>query len=348
LSGPPPPGTQQRRTGRRRALAAVGAALGTAAATRLGIPAPALAAAPQTVATSPSPVAATGPTALEHVRPDGGFSFVLLGDTPYSRLEELRLQEVVTQLDADRLAFVLHVGDFKGGREPCSDELLGQRRAIFDASAHPLVLTPGDNDWTDCHRLGAGEFDPLDRLAYLRRHFFAGPTSLGRRSMPLERQQGYPENTRWRIGSVTFVALHVIGSNDGLGEHPGSDVEWRARTEANRRWLEATLDDAAPRADALVIAIHANPGFGTRLRSGHQPFRRMLLAAARRFDGRILFLHGDTHRFRTDRPLYDDAGRHVPNVTRVESFGSPFGSSWVRISYEPGLDERFVVSIRSL
>lgn len=307
---------------RRRAIAALGVAAGMPLALRAG--------------------------AIDNVRPDGSFAFALLGDTPYSRLEELRLVEVLTQLDADRLAFVLHVGDIKGGREPCSDTLLQHRRQILDGSAHPLVLTPGDNEWTDCHRYGAGEFDPLERLEYLRRTFFSMPTALGRRRMPLERQPGFPENARWRIGPVEFVTLHVVGSNDGMGAKAGNNDEWHARNAANRRWLDATLDEAVGRADALVIAIHANPGFGTRLRDGHKPFRRLLLDAARRFEGPILFAHGDTHRFRTDQPLFDDSGRHLSQVTRVESFGSPFGSSWVRISYEPSLAERFVVSVRSL
>ena len=35
-----------------------------------------------------------------------------------------------------------------------------RRRALLARSVHPLVLLPGDNEWTDCHRLGAGGHDP--------------------------------------------------------------------------------------------------------------------------------------------------------------------------------------------
>ena len=69
--------------------------------------------------------------------------------------------------------------DIKGGREPCSDALFARRRALLARSAHPLVLLPGDNEWTDCHRPSAGAFDPLERLAALRRRFFAPGRSLG-------------------------------------------------------------------------------------------------------------------------------------------------------------------------
>ena len=42
----------------------------------------------------------------------------------------------------------------------------------MDRFEGPLVHTPGDNEWTDCYRKKAGEFDPLERLAKVRAMFF--------------------------------------------------------------------------------------------------------------------------------------------------------------------------------
>src|SRR5918993_1319913 len=97
---------------------------------------------------------ATRPT-----HPDA-FAFAIMGDTPYSDAEEAQFAAMMARIDAEPLAFAVHVGDFKGGGS-CSDALYARRRAQLDASAHPLVLTPGDNDWTDCR--GVRE-DPLERL----------------------------------------------------------------------------------------------------------------------------------------------------------------------------------------
>ena len=69
------------------------------------------------------------------------------------------------------LAFVAHVGDFEADPRPyahspdtismpCTDERYAQVLASFQRSVHPLVLTPGDNDWADCHFLQARQFDP--------------------------------------------------------------------------------------------------------------------------------------------------------------------------------------------
>jgi hypothetical protein len=109
--------------------------------------------------------------------------------------------------------------------------------------------------------------------------------------------------------------------------------------------LEMALDE---RADALLIASHASPGFGPRPAAGRTGFLQDLRAVAAAFPHPILFVHGDGHRFRTDRPLADADGLPVRHFTRVECFGWPFTSNWVRIAYDPSLPDRFHVGVREL
>lgn len=55
--------------------------------------------------------------------------------------------------------------------------------------------------------------------------------------------------------------------------------------------------------------------------------------------GPVVVLHGDTHVFRRDRPLADPAtGRPVPNVVRVETYGSPL-VGWVEVTVDPAAPE---------
>ena len=49
--------------------------------------------------------------------------------------------------------------------------LLGDAAAAWPL-AGPLILTPGDNDWTDCHGVETRKFDPLQRVSKLRTMFF--------------------------------------------------------------------------------------------------------------------------------------------------------------------------------
>lgn len=143
--------------------------------------------------------------------------FAVIGDTPYSSYEERQLPAMLDDIAAENPQFVVHAGDFKSSSKPCSDALFSDRRALFDASRVPLIYVPGDNEWTDCRRLAAGGFDPLERLQKLRELFFATPRSLGRQALAVEQQPGaYPEQLRWRLGPVLFVSLNVPGSNNNF------------------------------------------------------------------------------------------------------------------------------------
>ena len=42
----------------------------------------------------------------------------------------------------------------------CDDATFEDRLRRFQASAHPFVFIPGDNEWTDCHRENNGAYDP--------------------------------------------------------------------------------------------------------------------------------------------------------------------------------------------
>ncbi len=306
--------------------------------------------------------AASGPPSP----PGARTSFALIGDLPYWRFELTNVPALLGEM-AEQCAFGIHVGDLKGGSEPCSDELLESRLALFGQSRIPLVYTPGDNEWTDCWRPAAGDHDPAERLAWLRRRVFLreapwlGPPgrAIWRQlatpaAEPLlskgpvrqsEVEGGPPENLMWTAGGVLFITLNLPGSDNGR-RSPLDDADRLERDAHNRRWL----DQARQRAEranlpAIALAIHANPGFGRGIDpsrilgdDGYATFRHDLAQLNARFGGHVLVMHGDTHRFRVDRIL--------PRLTRVECFGSPFTGSWVRIEVTPQRPMPFEISVR--
>jgi len=259
------------------------------------------------------------------------FTFAAFGDTPYTQDEEARFPDLIAEMNREPLAFVVHVGDFKSARARCSDELYLQRREWFGFSRHPFVFVPGDNEWTDCRRFLAGGYDPLERLRKLRELFFKSGESLGQRRIDLARQsQDYPEHARWRHGDALFVTLNVPGSYNNAHLMP---EEFRIRSAAVSSWLEQSF--AFARANglrAVVTLMQANPWASPTNR--YFGFRELLSTMAKEtlgFDGEVLLVHGDTHRFRVDSPLHDPAtGAPFANFTRVEVFGSP-SMNWVRI-----------------
>ncbi len=271
-------------------------------------------------------------------------SFGLFGDTPYSRWEREHLPDLMAEMDREALAFVVHDGDIKSGSSVCSDEVLRDMLGVFQASRHPLVYVPGDNEWTDCHRKNNGGYDPLERLGKLRELFFAGDVALGQRPMPLQRQSrdpafaSYRENVRWEAGGVLFVGLNLPGSGNnyhGTARSGGPAAEFIERAAANRAWLDQAFALAhAKKLAGILIVIQANPEFEAASagnpKPGYRDFLAQLRARTQAFAAPVVLVHGDSHHQQIDQPLLDAAGREVlKNFTRVETFGSPF-MGWIK------------------
>src|SRR5262245_8435148 len=82
----------------------------------------------------------------------------MIGDLPYRDGDIPKLDEVLREINQARVDFTLHNGDIKSGSSLCADDLLQQRFDQLKQLERPLVYTPGDNEWTDCHRPAAGGF----------------------------------------------------------------------------------------------------------------------------------------------------------------------------------------------
>lgn len=278
-------------------------------------------------------------------------SFALMGDVPYSAVEAFELEDMIEAMNREQLAFVIHVGDITGGDGPCGDAWLGARRQQFQKFKHAFIIVPGDNEWVDCHRSG---MQPLERLGKFRALFEAGDMSLGQSPIRLERQSGrfaeYREHMRWIAGNVLFVGLNVQGSNNNLGRTPEMDAEYRARMAAVLAWLDDSKRLAQQRKLAgMVIFAQADPDFEGRFRrkpgeaNGFAEFIGALRALALDYRRPILFVHGDTHNYRVDRPLTDPAtGKRIENFTRVIVFGSP-QLRWIRATIDPDRPALFSV-----
>jgi hypothetical protein len=274
------------------------------------------------------------------------FSIGLFGDLAYAPSREVQLTNVLADIDRAALAFVVHVGDLGSpAAGSCTNEMLDRRLAQFRASAHPLIYTPGDNEWTDCRpQPGIGGGAPLERLSEIRNRFFEGEQSLGKRTLALTRQSSgadkkfakYRENVRWDFGGVTFATLHVVGSNNSLGQGATTDEEYAERMEANLAWLRENFAHAkANNSRAIMILQQGNifpefppfPGDPNQNPSGYADLREALAREVVAFEKPVVLVHGDSHYFRVDKPfMRRSLGATQPgiaNFTRVETFGDP-------------------------
>lgn len=259
----------------------------------------------------------------------------LIGDTPYSEAERVELPKMLSAIADSPVDLIAHIGDFKLGSTRCDDAVFDDRRALFDASQVPFLFVPGDNEWTDCDRLSNGAYDPMERLARLRKLFWPAPLTLGQSPLPLQRQAGpYPEHSRLRLGPVLVVSLNIPGGNNNWGLLPTPKAEHLQRNPWVLNWIKESFTLARRKKLAgIVFLFQANPGFDHHAKGlPHAGFRELLdrlRDEARTYAGKVLLVHGDTHIARIDHPLRDKSGTVLGNVTRVETFGYPF-MGWTR------------------
>lgn len=311
-------------------------------------------------------------------------TIAVFGDWPYNQLLLDNAPLLIDSVNADAdVRRVIHVGDIHSGSMPCtSADILppiatsnpGWNQKVyfqfqqFDA---PVVYTPGDNEWTDCHKAKEKSSGaPLKELASVRSLFFAKPgTTLGRNEAEVLSQAqafdpAYPadaqfvENVIWEESQVVFVTLNMPGSNnDSLPwssafANPAAQALERAeRTAADISWLEAAFDRAnAEHARAVVIALQADMWDPEALASGgdgldaYQPFVQKLADLSTMFHRPVLLLNGDSHKFMADHPLADPTSvtgmvhhtQATPNLTRITVQGSTNApAEWLRLTIDP-------------
>jgi hypothetical protein len=294
------------------------------------------------------------------------FAFGLWGDMPYAKASDgPRIPALIADMNNDRLAFTAFDGDIKDGGSPCTDDQYAAAIDRFNQLQAPAVYVPGDNEWTDCHRTNNGGYDNVERLDHVRKVMFAGPDSFGEHTMPLVHQgkagEAYSENTRWAVGDAVFVGLNVPGSNNNKINDPAGtectansvrkqadceadNAEYAARSQADIDWLhQAFVAAKGSNARGVMVIMQADPGFdlpetavnerANPAVNGYTDLLNALAEETKAFPGQVVLVHGDTHFFKLDKPLVDQA-HLIPNFTRLETFGSP-NVDWVKVTADP-------------
>lgn len=266
------------------------------------------------------------------------FRFAALGDMPYGHdaYSGPAYRHLIELINRTQPVFSIHVGDFKDGVSPCSDELYARQHGYFQRFESALVFTPGDNDWVDCQRSGG---DPFERLEAVRERFFGQPLSQGQRPLAVQRQgelmpeyRRYRENLRWWHQDVLFATFHTVGP-DNNADPPLAELrgEHYVREAANAAWIRAAFVLARERgARALVFATQGDPlrfvrrEDAYRLRKGFGgSIGRTLVPLAQDSGLPVLLVHGDSHRLKFEQPFFGREGRPLPNLWRLEVPGEP-------------------------
>ena len=282
------------------------------------------------------------------INPDSrnALTVAVYGDSPYGVSPTDTTQTDTTaafiaSINGDsKVDLVLHVGDIHSGKQYCTESYNRTIAGLWTAFRDPLVYTPGDNEWTDCHKSGEGghvhvggdavdfaDGDPLANLDLVRSIFFASPGySLGdRRKQLLTQAQNfdpahpadgnYVENVMWEQSKVLFVTVNIPGgSNNDADNWFGEPRTQRQtdeiaqRTQADLDWLDAAFAKARQDGvEGVVIQSQADmwdlDSKPVSHLSNYEPFVASMAAHALAFGKPVLLFNGDSHHYRTDNPL---------------------------------------------
>ena len=286
--------------------------------------------------------------------------FAYIGDVPYTSAQTPLMSDLTSSINADPdVELVAHSGDFKGGSDSCSDAAFQSTFNAFQGFTDPFWYTPGDNDWTDCHRNSNGNFKPADRLAKVRSLYFPTPgQTTGGTPLAVTTQanstvaadQVLVENTLFNKACVTFGAVHSVSSYNGyldpkysstsgsgssgfpvetVAEKAARYAEVDARIAADVRWIDSIFANAdANNSDAVFLMMQAEPSlgpidndkvFGTEFQAIHD---EIFALADSHPNKQVVIAHGDQHNNLWE-PNY--GGSAHPNIARLENWGSATG-----------------------
>ena len=234
---------------------------------------------------------------------------------------------MIADVNRQTVDFSMFIGDTKSGSTRCDNAHYTKVLNWFNSFETAVLYTPGDNEWTDCLRVNNGAFDPLDRLALVRRTYFQTNQTLGRRPLTVIRQSAdpkystYVENAMFVRGPVVVGTIHVPGSNNNLqyklvqgvaNSFYDADKEFVAGNAANIAWLKTIFQTAKTNKSlGIMIGVQANM-FDTFLdtstgssRSGFEEFVKVLRDETNAFAGEVVLVSGDSHYMRVHKPLTD-------------------------------------------
>lgn len=289
------------------------------------------------------------------------FSFVALGDHPYGIAEKSYppYRALIAAINLEKPSFSVHVGDFKSGSTVCSDQEFNEQVKHFSMFDQGVVYTPGDNEWTDCHRRSNGGYEPTERLAKLRQMFFRTGQSLGKHPIALTNQaqeqpafSDYIENQRWIHNDVLFVTVHIIGSNNNFEvRDPRATQEFFERDAANIAWIRAAFEEAKHKNyKALVFAFQADVLISRSMWEDFPAwsgFRNSvgdtLLPLAHDWGKPVLLIHGDGHQYHFDQP-FKLKKKTISNLSRLEVPGASDVRA-VRVTVNPSAEAMFAVEV---
>ncbi len=256
-------------------------------------------------------LAAGSSNAQEAAAPASDILFYAMGDVPYTASDDLLLPKQIAELPTDG-AFVVHVGDIKGGAPPCLPGIYDKVDRMLRECKTPLFIIPGDNEWNDCLIPS-----PETAWGYWVKHFMRFDQNW-QHNLPVFRQLDREENFSFVIDNVLFLGINIVGGR------VHDEEEWKVRLQQDFDWVQKNMDHYGEDLSSVVLFGHAHPN------PSHKLFFEQFNVLAKSFEKPILYLHGDGHTWVHDHPF------EAKNILRVQvDQGAKGPPVQVRVTNDP-------------
>lgn len=206
-------------------------------------------------------------------------TFYAIGDVPYNPEQAAALVGQIASVPATA-DFLIHVGDIRNASDsqPC---LLSEYQAVattLSASATPVFIVVGDNEWDDCPNIDEGfEFWLETFQGFESRHW--------NHSFKISRLDGHPETFAFEYRGTLYVGLNLPGGAEQR------ITNWEELLKLQYNW---TRDLIKSHMVPTVLFAQANPtiehwDYFVPLRNFIRDELKNKLP--------ILYLNGDGHRY---------------------------------------------------
>lgn len=216
--------------------------------------------------------------------------FYVIGDVPYN---DQQAAELAIQMDniPTSAAFVVHVGDIRSAADEsqrCTRQEYQSVASILQRSAVPVLLIPGDNEWSDCPNpsqawniwlevfVGFESQSPWDD----------GNNNPFAKDDLIVRMPDRPETFSFVHEGTLFVGLNLVGGRILDAS------EWETRLTDQVLWLQELMRDQHYGKPTVVFG-HANPV------NNHDAFFLPLRDFVRdelQNEVPLIYINGDKHR----------------------------------------------------
>ncbi|HBV20595.1 MAG TPA: hypothetical protein DEF07_02600 [Nitrosomonas sp.] len=282
------------------------------------------------------------------------FEFALIGDVPHDAKDLWKFDNVVKEINSDKKlnwVLALQPGDIRNIALPCTDERFENHLDRFQQFEIPLILTPENIEWTNCHHAFDSSrplerrydttnlFQPSERLARLREIFYPEPVKT-QTNDPAYSESA--ENMHWMKNHILFATINIDGSNNAQA------VDGEAGTaNATLTWIQEVFKQAkAHNARGVFLLFEANPADSKENNPGRAEFKKILTAFEResvKYGKPVVLAHSGSSYFRMNQSMSGSTGNQkTENVINVKTFDAD-EFHWLRVTVNPESKKVFTI-----